>query len=78
MKILVATSALAIIGNFNGQGIGRVSGSRGGQDRGVRSQGGCVGGSVAYELEIDISYVTRYFEDSEWVEISNETRRRIS
>ena len=38
-------------------------GRRGGRGRGEHIQGDFVGGSGAHENGIDISYVTRYFED---------------
>ena len=36
------------------------------------------GGSSAHENGIDISYVIRYFEYSEWDAHSNDTRKRIT
>ena len=64
--------------------------SFGGRGRGRRKLGICVlgigvngrgylwGGSGTYENGIDISYVTCYFEDSEWAVIENDTRKRIT
>ena len=36
------------------------------------------GGSVVHENGIDIPDVTRYFEDSEWAALSNDTRKSIT
>ena len=51
-------------GRFNCIGPGRGRGGRGGRGRGGHPQVGCGGGSGAHENGIDISDVTRYFEDS--------------
>ena len=57
------------VGSFNERGrvIGREG--RGGQGKGGYGQEGRGGGSGAYENGIDISDVTRYFEDSEWASL---------
>ena len=60
-------------GRFNVRGHGRGRGGRGG--RGI---GGHGGGSGANENGIDISYVTRYFEDSELDVILNDTIKMIT
>ena len=65
-------------GRFNGRVCGRGCGGRGGQGRGGQGRGGCGGGTGAHENGIDISYVIRYFEDSEWAALSNDTRKRIT
>ena len=65
-------------GRFNGRGPGRVRGGRGGRGRGVNGLGGLGGGSGAHENLIYISDVIRYFEDSDWAAISNDTRKRIT
>ena len=52
-------------GRFNGIVCGRARGGRGGQGRGGYVRGGRGGGSGAHENLIEISDVTRYFEDSE-------------
>ena len=62
--------------NWRGHGSGCV-----GRNEKVRVGNGRVdygGGSGAYENGIDISNVTRYFEDEEWSAISNETRKRTT
>ena len=61
-------------------GIGYVRGrvGRGVGGRVGHVQVGCGGGSSAHENGIDISYFTRYFEDSEWSALSNDTRKRIT
>ena len=64
--------------SFNGRGIGRGSGGRGGRGRVKHAQGGRIGGSDAHENVIDISDVTRYFEDSEWDALSNYIRKIIT
>ena len=65
-------------GCFNGRGRDRGRVGRGGRDRVVHNQRGCGLGSGAYEILIDISDLTCYFEDSEWDAISNDTRKRIT
>ena len=65
-------------GFSNVRGRGRGSGLRGGRDRGGHVQGGCGGVSGAHENVIDISDVTRYFEDSEWAALSNNTSKSIT
>ena len=56
--------------------IGR--GGRGGRGIVGYVQGGCGGGRGAHENGIDISDITRYFEDSEWAALSNDTSKRIT
>ena len=63
---------------FNGRGRSRGRGWRGGRGRGGHVWGGRGVSSSAYENGIDISYFTRYFEDSEWAILSNDTRKRIT
>ena len=65
-------------GRFNSIVCGRGRGGRGGQGRGGHFQGGHVGGRGAHENGIDISDVTRYFEDSYWAALSNNTKKRIT
>ena len=65
-------------GRFNDRVRGRGRGGRGGRGRGVHFQGVGGGGSSAHENGIEISDVTRYFEDSEWAALSNDTRKRIT
>ena len=60
-------------GFFNGRGCGRGCGERGGRGRVGRGEG--IG---AHEDGNDISDITRYFEDSEWDALSNDTRKRIT
>ena len=65
-------------GRFNGSVCGRGCGGKYGKFRGGHVQG-CHGGvSGAYENGIDISDVTRHFEDSEWATILNDTRKSIT
>ena len=61
-------------GIFNGRGHVRGREGRGGRDRGGHVQGGRGGGSGAHENIIDISDLTRYFEDAECATLSNDTR----
>ena len=65
-------------GCFNVRGLGRVYGGRGGRVRGGHVIGGRGGGISAHENGIEISDITRYFEDSEWAAISNDTRKSIA
>ena len=62
----------------NGRGRGRVWGGRDGNSRVLHVQGCCGGGSSTHENGIDISDVTRNFEDSEWATLLNNTRKRIT
>ena len=63
-------------GIFNGRGHVRGREGRGGRDRGGHVQGGRGGGSGAHENIIDISDLTRYFEDAECATLSNDTSER--
>ena len=65
-------------GRFNGRGRGRGRGGRFWQGIGGHFQGVHGGGSGAHENSIDISDVTRYFEDSDWAALSNNTRKMIT
>ena len=65
-------------GRFDGRGHRRGRGGISVQGRGVHVIGGRGGGSGAYLNGIDISDVTCYFEDSEWVTLSNDTSKRIT
>ena len=65
-------------GCFNVLGNGRGRGGRCGQLRVVHVQGGCRGVSSTYEFFIDISEVSRYFEDAEWAVISKKTIKMIT
>ena len=62
---------------FNGIYCGRGRGGRVGIGRRGHTRGGREWGSGVHENGIDISDVTRYFEDSEWAAFSNDTRKRI-
>ena len=60
------------------RGRGRGRGGRCGLGRVGHAKEGSGGGSDAHENGIDISDDTRYFEDSEWDALSNDTRKRIT
>ena len=65
-------------GSLNGRGHDRGHGGRVILGRGGHVRGGCGGDIGAHENRIDISYFTRYFEDSEWAALSNNTSKRIT
>ena len=64
-------------GRLNGQGHGSGRVWRSGKVRVGHGRVDYGGVSGAYENGIDISNVTRYFEDEKWSEISKETRKRL-
>ena len=64
-------------GSFNVRSRGRRRGGRVGQFRGGHVRGGRGGVSGANDNGIDISDVTRYFEDLEGAALSNDTGKRI-
>ena len=64
--------------HLNGRGCSRGRGGRVGRGRGGHIRRVSVGRSGAHENGIDISDVTRYFEDSDWAALSNDTRKRIT
>ena len=65
-------------GRLNGRGCGRGRVGIGGRGRGGNVQGGRGGSSSAHENGIYISDVTRYYDDSEWAALLNNTRKRIT
>ena len=65
-------------GSFNDRGCGRGRGGRCERGRTGHVQGGRGGCSGAHENGIDISDFARYFEDSEWVTLSKDTRESIT